>query len=64
MKVKDFLDWFSDFDPESDLELEIFEEIYNGNLGCCEEHYTRLEVGDVNYLDETDTVFVTLEWGD
>lgn len=62
MKVKDFLDWFSDFDPESELELEIFEEIYNGNLGCCEEHYTSLGVGDVKYLDESDTVFVSLVW--
>ena len=48
MKVKDFLEWF--------------EEIYNGNLGCCEEHYTRLGVGDVKYLDESDTVFVSLVW--
>lgn len=64
MKVKDFLDWFSDFDPESELKIELLEQIYNDNLGCCEEIYTPLGVADVNYLDENDTVFVSLEWGD
>ena len=64
MKVKDFLDWFADFDPESELKIELLEQIYNGNLGCGEEIYTPLEVADTNYLDETVTVFVTLEWGD
>ena len=62
MKVKDFLDWFSDIDPESELEFELFEEIYDDNLGCCKENYTRLGVGDVKYLDESDTVFVSLVW--
>ena len=64
MKVKDFLEWFDDYDPESELKIELFEEIYNGNLGCSEEIYTPLDVADANYLDETDTVFVTLQWGD
>lgn len=64
MKVKDFLEWFSDFDPESELKIELLEQIYNDNLGCCEEIYTPLDVADINYLDESDTVFVTLEWGD
>ena len=64
MKVKDFLEWFSDIDPESELKFDLFEQIYNDNLGCCEEIYTPLDVGNVDYLDETDTVFVTLEWGD
>ncbi|WP_099321128.1 hypothetical protein [Anaerococcus sp. Marseille-P3625] len=64
MKVKDFLEWFDNFDPESELKIELFEEIYNGNLGCSEEIYTPLDLSDANYLDETDTVFVTLEWGD
>lgn len=63
MKVKDFLEWFDDFDPESELEFELIEELYNGNLGCCEKFYTPLDLSDVNYyLDKTDTVFVTLEW--
>lgn len=64
MKVKDFLEWFDDFDPESELEFKLFEEIYNDNLGCHEEIYTPLDVADTNYLDETNTVFVTMEWGD
>lgn len=64
MKVKDFLEWFSDFDPESELKIELLEQIYNDNLGCCEEIYTPLDVLDVNYFDKTDTVFVTLKWGD
>ena len=64
MKVKDFLEWFDDFDPESELKIELLEQIYNDNLGCCEEIYTPLDVADTNYLYETDTVFVTLEWGD
>ena len=64
MKVKDFLEWFSDFDPESELKIELLEQIYNDNLGCCEEIYTPLDVADINYLDESDAVFVTLEWGD
>lgn len=63
MKVKEFLEWFSDFDPESELEFELFEKKING-CGDNEEFHTALDAGDVNYLDETDTVFVTLEWGD
>lgn len=63
MKVKDFLDWFADFDPESELKFDLFEEkiINYGDYG---EFHTPLNVGDVSYLDENDTVFVTLEWGD
>ena len=64
MKVKDFLEYFKDFDPESELKFELLEQIYNDNLGGCEEIYTPLGVADTNYLDEIDTVFVTLEWGD
>ena len=64
MKVKDFLEWFADFDPESELKIELLEQIYNDNLGGCEEIYTPLDVADINHLDESDTVFVTLEWGD
>ena len=62
MKVKDFLDWFADFNPESELKFDLFE--LKGELGCCREIHTPLDVADTNYLDETDTVFVTLEWGD
>ena len=63
MKVKDFLDWFSDFDPESELKFELFEEERMPN-GDFEEVHTPLDAADANYLYETDTVFVTLEWGD
>lgn len=63
MKVKDFLEWFADFDPESDLKFDLFEEKIVG-YGDYEEFHTPLDATDVNYLDETDTVFVTLEWGD
>lgn len=63
MKIKDFLEWFADFNPDSELEFELFEEKING-YGDCEEFHTPLDAADVNYLDETDTVFVTLEWGD
>ena len=34
MKVKDFLEWFSDFDPESELKFDLFEEIMNTNEWC------------------------------
>lgn len=64
MKVKDFLGWFDNFDQESELKIELFEEIYNDNLGCHEEIYTTLDVSDTNYLDEADTVFMTMELGD
>lgn len=63
MKVKDFLDWFSDFDPESELKIELFELIVS-IFGDYKEVHIPLDVVDINYLDETDTVFVTLEWGD
>lgn len=62
MKVKDFLEWFNDFDPESELKIELFEYVMN-RYGEYEETHTPLDVTDTNYLDETDTVFVTLEWG-
>lgn len=64
MKVKDFLEWFSDFDPESELKFDLFEERINGCGGPIEFHTTPLDAIDVDYLNETDTVFVTLEWGD
>lgn len=63
MKVKDFLEWFADFDPESELKFDLFEEKVDINGGYLECH-TPLDATDAEYLDETDTVFVTLEWGD
>ena len=63
MKVKDFLDWFADIDPESELKIELFELIVS-IFGDYKEVHIPLDVVDINYLDETDTVFMTLEWGD
>ena len=63
MKVKDFLEWFSDFVPESELKIELFE-LRVSIFGDYKEVHIPLDVVDINYLDETDTVFVTLEWGD
>ena len=61
MKVKEFLDRFSDFDPESELEFDLFEEKVDINGGYLECH-TPLDAADANYLDETDTVFLTLSY--
>lgn len=62
MKVKEFLEDFKDYDPESELKIELFEEIMNSYVDY-EEIHSPLEVGNVEYLDESDTVFVTLQWG-
>lgn len=56
MKVKDFLDWFSDLDPESELKFDLSEERING------ETHTFLDVLDADYLYEDDTVFITLSY--
>lgn len=62
MKVKDFLEWFSDYDPESELKFELFE--LKDELRRCGVVETPLDAIDVNYSDKTDTVFVTMKWGD
>lgn len=62
MKVKDFLEWLSDFDPESELEFDLFE--LKDELRWCGVVETPLDAIDVNYFDKTDTVFVTMKWGD
>ena len=56
MKVKEFLEQFADFDPESELKFDLFEARINGEV------HTILDAGNANYLDETDTVFVTLTY--
>lgn len=63
MKVKDFLDWFADIDPESELKFDLFEEKING-CGDPIEFHTPLDATDEDCLVETDTVIVTLQWGD
>lgn len=62
MKVKDFLEYFKNYDPKSELKFDLFE--LKDELRMCGVVETPLDVMDVNYLDETDAVFVTLEWGD
>lgn len=62
MKVKDFLEWFSDFDPESELKFDLFE--LKDELRGCGVIETPLDAIDINYFDKTDTVFVTLQLGD
>ncbi|WP_019118372.1 hypothetical protein [Anaerococcus obesiensis] len=56
MKVKDFLDWFKDFHPESELKFDLFEERINGGT------HTFLDALDADNLYEDDTVFVTLSY--
>lgn len=60
MKVKEFLGLFKDMDPEDELKFDLFEEGIV-NYGDYKEFHTPLDVTDVNYLDETDSVFVTME---
>lgn len=62
MKVKEFLEWFDDVDLESELKFDLFE--LKDELRCCGVVEAPLDVIDVNYVDKTDTVFVTLKWGD
>lgn len=63
MKVKDFLEWFFDINPESELKFDLFELIVSRFRDYKEVH-TPLYATAIDYLDETDIVFVTLEWGD
>lgn len=52
MKVKDFLGWFSDFDPESELKIELFEQPYYEELGWWgQESYTELDFRDIKNND-------------
>ena len=62
MKVKEFLEWFDDVDLESELKFDLFE--LKDELRHCGVVETPLDVMDVNYVDKTNTVFVTMEWGD
>lgn len=58
MKVKDFLDWFSDMDPESELKVELFEQIYCNELVWSaqeyyREYYTELDFRNIKNDDGT-----------
>lgn len=50
MKVKDFLEWFSDFDPQSELKFELFEEGIV-NYGDYKEFHTELNFTDIKSVD-------------
>ena len=61
MKVKDFLEWFSDFGPESELELDLFEEGIV-NYGDYAEFHTELHFTDIKNNDGI--CEITFELGD
>ena len=63
MKVKDFLEWFSGIDPESELKFDLFEEIVNAN-GDYMERWSQLSVEDLDYVDEDGNIHLTLAWLD
>ena len=50
MKVKDFLEWFSDFDPQSELKFDLFEEGIV-NYGDYKEFHTELNFTDIKSVD-------------
>ena len=50
MKVKDFLEWFSDLDPESELKFDLFELIVS-RFGGCKEVHTELYFTDIESND-------------
>lgn len=62
MKVKDFVEWFADFDPESELKFDLFE--VKDDVRWHKVIETPLNASDISYLDKTNTVFVTFEHGD
>lgn len=63
MKVKDFLEYFKDFDPESELKFDLFEEVVDIN-GNYKERWTELSSEDLDYVDEDENVHLTLAWCD
>ena len=61
MKVKDFLEWFDDIDPESELEFDLFEEKIV-NYGDYKEFHTELNFTDIKSDDGI--CEITFELGD
>lgn len=52
MKVKEFLEYFKDFDPEDELRFELFEQPYYEELGWWgQESYTELDLRDIKNND-------------
>lgn len=60
MKVKEFLEWFEDFDPESELKFDLFEEGIVG-MGEYREFHTELNFTDIT--DEDGECWLTFELG-
>lgn len=63
MKVKDFLEDFKNYDPESELKIELFEEVVDIN-GNYMERWTELSAEELNYVEEDGNVRLTLVWCD
>lgn len=63
MKVKDFLEDFKDYDPESELKFDLFEEVVDIN-GNYMERWSQLIAEDLDYVDEDGNRHLTLVWGD
>lgn len=61
MKVKDFLEYFKDFDSESELEFDLFEEGIV-NYGDYKEFHTELNFTDIKNNDGI--CEITFELGD
>lgn len=61
MKVKDFLEWLSDIDPESELKFDLFEEGIV-NYGDYKEFHTELNFTDIKSDDGI--CEITFELGD
>lgn len=61
MKVKDFLEYFKDIDPESELEFDLFEEGIV-NYGDYKEFHTELNFTDIKNNDGN--CEITFELGD
>lgn len=52
MKVKDFLEYFKDFDPESELKFDLFEQTYYDELWWRgQDYYTKLDFTDIKNND-------------
>lgn len=63
MKVKDFLEWFSNIDLESELEFELFEEVLDIN-GDGVERWCQLIAEELDYVYEDGTTHLTFVWSD
>lgn len=61
MKVRDFLEWFSDFDPQSELKFELFEEGIV-NYGDYKEFHTELNFTDIKSINGN--CVITFELGE